>query len=153
MVDHSSRGSVLAARAIPGRRCLDGNVWLASGNSQPGPVPSNHRKAIGENIMDTLLAKQISPAPFTVREVAELSFETGQLLALGRQEHWDFRVLGQAPMPERPVRLGEWLLAPPENDSSSIPPRAPNPVQTIFSPGPRPEGFVPVDATPKHLSA
>ncbi len=103
--------------------------------------------------MDTLLAKQISPAPFTVREVAELSFETGQLLALGRQEHWDFRVLGQAPMPERPVRLGEWLLAPAEIDSSSIPARALSRVQTIFAAGLRPKGFVLVHEAPKLLPA
>lgn len=81
----------------------------------------------------------------------ELAVETRQLLSLGRQEKWSFQVLGQAPMPEKPIRLGEWLVTPAEIDTSVIPARALTRIQAIFAAGIRPQGFVLVHEAPKLL--
>jgi len=76
-----------------------------------------------------------------------------ELMTLGRQEIWDFAVLGQAPMPEEPIRLQDWLIVPAEQDSSDIPERALTRVQAIFAAGIRPKGFVLVHEAPMLLPA
>lgn len=76
-----------------------------------------------------------------------------ELMTLGRQELWDFAVLGQAPMPTQSIRLGDWLVVPAEQDSSEIPKRALERVQAIFAAGIRPKGFVMVHEAPMLLAA
>lgn len=74
-----------------------------------------------------------------------------ELMTVGQRELWDFAVLGQAPMPEEPVRLGDWLIIPAQQDSSEIPDRALARVQAIFAAGIRPKGFVLVHEAPMLL--
>jgi hypothetical protein len=76
-----------------------------------------------------------------------------ELMTLGRQESWEFAVLGQAPMPTQPVRLRDWLIVPAEQDSSEIPERALARVQFIFAAGIRPKGFILVHEAPMELPA
>ena len=82
-----------------------------------------------------------------------LSSETRQLVTLGREHGWDFFVLGQAPMLAEPVRLGDWLLVPVEQDSSHVPVRALERVRAIYAAGLRPQGFVLVHEAPPLLPA
>ena len=82
-----------------------------------------------------------------------LPVETEQLVSFGRRHSWPFQVLGQAPMVQEPVRLGDWLLVPAQEDSSQIPDRALARIQAIFAAGLRPQGFVLVHEAPKLLKA
>ena len=77
---------------------------------------------------------------------------TKQFIELGDQIGWDFFVLGQAPFPSDPFQLGDWLVVPAHQDSSLIPPRAYERVQSIYAAGLRPKGFVVVHEAPKLLS-
>lgn len=79
--------------------------------------------------------------------------EVQELMTLGRGESWDFAVLGQAPMPSRPVRLQDWLIVPAEQDNSEIPERALARVAAIFAAGIRPKGFILVHEAPMQLPA
>jgi hypothetical protein len=79
--------------------------------------------------------------------------EAHRLLTVGQEFGWEFMVLGQAPMPTQPVRLGEWLIVPAELDSSPIPERALKRVQAIYAAGLRPKGFVLVHEAPLQLAA
>ncbi|MGD8457024.1 MAG: hypothetical protein PVF83_11605 [Anaerolineales bacterium] len=85
--------------------------------------------------------------------VAQINPETNGLITLGGRRGWDFAVLGRAPMPKKPVRLGDWLIVPAHQDSSEIPKRAMERVQTIFAEGLRPKGFVLVHEAPMLLPA
>jgi len=82
-----------------------------------------------------------------------LSPEASEMIQLGRDHSWGFRVLGQAPMPERPARVGDWLIVPANLDSTQVPTRTLNRVQAIFEAGIRPEGFVLVHEAPLLLPA
>ena len=75
------------------------------------------------------------------------------LLRLGRQRGWDVTVLGQAPLPAEPVRLGDWLVVPAQQDDSPMPERTQRRVQAIYASGLRPQGFVVVHEAPKLLPA
>lgn len=77
----------------------------------------------------------------------------GQFLALGKKMGWPFQVLGKAPMLAEPIRIHDWLLVPAHQDSSPIPPRAYQRIQTIFTSGLRPQGFVLVHEAPKQIGA
>ena len=101
--------------------------------------------------MNTIVRKPISSSPYAGHRMPEPSFDTKQLLSLGQQENWRFRVLGRAPMPKEPVRLGDWLLAPVQIDSSPIPARSLARIQAIFAAGIQPQGFVLVHEAPKLL--
>ena len=79
--------------------------------------------------------------------------ESRQLLALGRTRGWGCSVLGKAPMPDNPVRVGDWLLVPAQHDSSPIPERAFRRIQTIYAAGLRPRGFILAHEAPKLLKA
>ena len=79
--------------------------------------------------------------------------ETRQLLTLGRENGWEFSVLGQAPLPREHFRLGDWMVVPAHQDNSVIPQRALERVQAIYAAGLRPKGFVVVHEAPKLLSA
>ena len=81
------------------------------------------------------------------------SNQVPRFVSLGKSHGWDFRVLGKAPMPSRHLRIGSWLLVPAQQDSSSIPIRAYERIQTIFAGGLRPQGFVLVHEAPLVLSA
>jgi len=81
------------------------------------------------------------------------SQETTQLISLADEHRWPFQVLGKAPMPDVPVRLGDWLLVPAQVDSSPIPQRAWERIQAIFGAGIRPQGFVLVHEAPMMLTA
>ena len=100
---------------------------------------SNNNNSISSGFVNRV-APMVSPA-------------TLQLLLLGQQRGWDFAVLGQAPLPEDPVRLGDWLIVPADQDTSQVPARALERVQAIYAAGIRPKGFVVVHEAPKLLSA
>jgi hypothetical protein len=87
-----------------------------------------------------------------VRPAALGSLEVRGLMDLSDQHGWDFAVLGQAPLPTEPVRLGDWLLIPAQEDTSSIPERTLARIQAIFAAGLRPKGFVVVHEAPKLLA-
>lgn len=79
--------------------------------------------------------------------------DTHRLMALGRERGWGCAVLGRAPLPDTPVRLGPWLIVPVHQDPSLIPDRALERVQAIFAAGLRPQGFVLVHEAPRLLTA
>lgn len=90
----------------------------------------------------------------TIEETRQdLSVETRRLLSLGDKAQWHFRVLGQAPMPQAPVRLKNWLVVPAMQDSSIIPARSLERIQGIYAAGIRPQGFVLVHEAPMALPA
>jgi len=82
-----------------------------------------------------------------------VSPETRRLVNLSRERGWDCAVLGRAPLPEEPVRLGDWLAVPVDQDSSLVPVRALERVQAIYAAGLRPLGFVLVHEAPGLLPA
>ena len=88
---------------------------------------------------------------FVGRVAPAVSPEVRQMVNLSRSQGWNCPVLGQAPLPSRPVRLGDWLIAPVHQDSSTIPTRALERVQAIYRAGLRPRGFVVVHEAPKLL--
>jgi len=79
--------------------------------------------------------------------------EARQLMTLGHENGWEFSILGQAPLPREHFRLGDWMIVPAHQDSSVIPARALERVQSIYASGLRPKGFVLVHEAPKLLSA
>ena len=76
-----------------------------------------------------------------------------QLLALGERNGWLFHYLGQAPIPINPIRAGNWLLMPAQQDNSRIPSRTYQRIQAIYAQGLRPKGFVVVHEAPLQLTA
>ena len=94
--------------------------------------------------------KLMAQEKFTTLKPIE-SLRVRELMTLGKDELWDFAVLGQAPMPEKPVRLEDWLIVPAQQDSSDIPEQALTRVQAIFAAGIRPKGFVLVHEAPMLL--
>jgi hypothetical protein len=103
--------------------------------------------------MNAITPQYVSSSLSTQQGSFELSGETRQFIALGRQYHWGFRILGQAPIPEEPVWLGDWLLVPAQINSSTIPERTLERIDTIFASGIRPQGFVMVHEAPKVLTS
>ncbi len=100
-------------------------------------LATNHRSLPSETAKHQLLPLQ----------------ETKELMSLAKEHRWGFQVLGNAPMPEQPVRLGDWLLVPALFDSSPILSRALERIQAIFAAGIRPQGFVLVHEAPMLISA
>jgi hypothetical protein len=98
--------------------------------------------------MNTSLRVNTLTTSFTRRLATTVSPETRGLIDLSDQHGWDFAVLGQAPMPDAPIRFGEWWIVPAEQDTSHIPTRALERVQAIFTAGSRPKGFVVVHEAP-----
>lgn len=76
-----------------------------------------------------------------------------QLLALGDFMGWRTQLIGEAPMLTEPVRLRDWLLVPAHEDSVRLPARTLRRIQTIYSQGLRPQGFVVVHEAPMQLPA
>jgi hypothetical protein len=76
-----------------------------------------------------------------------------QFLSLGDQLGWHTEVLGKAPMLKEPVRLQDWLLVPAHEDATELPHRTLKRIQTIYTQGLRPQGFVVVHEAPMQLTA
>ena len=76
-----------------------------------------------------------------------------QFLALGDLMGWHPQLIGKAPMLEKPVRLQDWMLVPAQDDTTEIPQRTLKRIQTIYSQGLRPQGFVVVHEAPMQLAA
>jgi len=74
-----------------------------------------------------------------------------QFLTLGNRLGWHTEVLGKAPMVETPVRLQDWLLVPAHEDATKLPHRTMKRIETIYSQGLRPKGFVVVHEAPMQL--
>jgi hypothetical protein len=79
--------------------------------------------------------------------------EAQAILNLGRQGGWDAFVLGNAPLPGDPVRVDDWLVVPAQQDSTPIPSRALERIESIYTAGIRPQGFVLVHEAPLRLPA
>ena len=77
--------------------------------------------------------------------------ETFKFVQFGQRRGWDVAVLGQAPMLDEPIHLKDWLLVPAHEDTSQLPSRAFNRIQTLFAAGIRPQGFVVVHEAPRQL--
>ena len=103
--------------------------------------------------MTTTYHAQSITTSFVGRVAQAVSPEARRLVALGEERGWEFTVLGQAPMLAEPVRLGDWLLVPIEQDSSLVPARALERVRAVFAAGLRPQGFVLVHEAPMLLPA
>lgn len=86
----------------------------------------------------------------TVDELASL--QTQQMLNLGRHNGWGFTVLGKADLPDRPIHLEKWLIVPAYEDKTPVPKRTLERIQTIYTAGLRPQGFVVVHEAPRLLS-
>jgi len=76
-----------------------------------------------------------------------------QFLSLGDQLGWHTEVLGKAPMLKQPIRLQDWLLVPAHEDTTELPHRTMKRIQTIYSQGLHPQGFVVVHEAPMQLAA
>ena len=94
----------------------------------------------------TLPSTVVRPTQHTINP------ETQAFVALGKEKEWEVAVLGRAPMLAEPVRLGDWLLMPVEEDASPMPTRAIERVQAIYAAGLRPQGFVVVHEAPLLLT-
>ena len=100
------------------------------------------------------LRSQRSLSTLVVERVALLaSPQTRAMVELAQEWSWACPVLGQAPLPVEPVRLGDYLLVPVQQDTSQIPDRALRRVDSLFAAGHRPKGFVVVHEAPKLLPA
>ena len=82
-----------------------------------------------------------------------LSTQSGQMVSLGRRNGWGFQHLGYAELPERPVRLQDWLIVPANQDTTPVPPRTLERIKGIYTAGFRPRGFVMVHEAPKTFQA
>jgi hypothetical protein len=82
-----------------------------------------------------------------------LATQTQLLMHIGYKFNWDFVNLGKAPIPEQPVRAGDWLIVSATEDSSRIPRQTMQRIQTIYQEGIRPLHWVVVHEAPFLLSA
>jgi hypothetical protein len=81
------------------------------------------------------------------------SWQTRQVLSLGRSNGWGFTVLGKADLPDRPIHLEKWLIVPAHEDSTPVPKRTLERIHAIYTAGLQPKGFVVVHETPRYLPA
>ena len=98
-----------------------------------------------EKQLDTQLILE-RPGEFITQSHAQ------QFLSLGDRLGWHTEVLGKAPMLKEPVRLQDWLLVPAHEDTTDLPQRTMKRIQTIYSQGLRPQGFVVVHEAPMQLA-
>ena len=94
------------------------------------------------------MERQIATVPSN-----KLSTPSIQLLNFGRKQGWKFNYLGKASLPDRPVHLEEWLIVPAHLDSSLVPDRAWERIQTIYASGYQPAGWLVIHEAPKLLAA
>lgn len=83
----------------------------------------------------------------------QLSRQAQQLVDVGRQNAWEFLVLGRAPMPTEVIQLTDWDIVPIGLDQSPIPDEAMERVRAVHAAGLRFQGFVVVHEKPKALPA
>ena len=102
--------------------------------------------------MNTLHSSNVTTYDPRKVPVFSLENDTNQLMNLGDRRGWDCAVLGRAPLPTNAFQLGEWWIVPAHQDTSVIPPRAMQRIQTLFEVGIRPKGFVIVHEAPKILT-
>ena len=81
-----------------------------------------------------------------------LATQTQLLMNVGYIFNWDFVNLGKAPIPDQPVRAGEWLIVSATEDTSPIPRQTMHRIQTIYQEGIRPLHWVVVHEAPFLLS-
>jgi len=91
----------------------------------------------------------------TINRPSQLTKErqVSLFLAVANRYGWSFPVLGNAPMPNTPIRLDKWLILPATADTSPLPQSAYRKVETLFREGVRPKGFVIVHEAPMVLPA
>jgi len=82
-----------------------------------------------------------------------LATQTQLLLDVGYKFNWDFVNLGRAPIPDQPVRTGDWLIVSATEDSSPIPRQTMHRIKTIYQEGIRPLHWVVVHEAPLQLCA
>ena len=82
-----------------------------------------------------------------------LATQAELLMDVGDRNNWNFVNLGKAPIPEHPVRAGDWLILSAMEDDSPIPNRTMQRIQTIYQKGIRPLSWVVVHEAPLLLSA
>lgn len=75
-----------------------------------------------------------------------------EIMALGKTNHWNFRVLGAAPVPDTAVYVNNWWLVPLAEDKSQIPARALERVRSLYAAGIRPKAFVIAHEAPKQIA-
>jgi hypothetical protein len=107
------------------------------------PLPIPPIFIIAQQAISNSLLKNFNSKKTTGRELLEFC----------RSEGWDAKVLGNAPLPEQPYRLGTWLIIPSHMDSNPMPERAMERIQTLFQNGYRPKGFFIIHEAPKELAA
>ncbi len=81
-----------------------------------------------------------------------LATQAELLMDVGERNNWRFVNLGKAPIPEQPVRAGEWLILSATEDSSPIPNKTMQRIKTIYQEGIRPLHWVVVHEAPFLLS-
>ena len=82
-----------------------------------------------------------------------LATQAELLMDVGDRNNWRFVNLGKAPIPEQPVRAGEWLIVSATEDTSPIPRQTMHRIKTIYQEGIRPMHWVVVHEAPFLLSA
>lgn len=75
-----------------------------------------------------------------------------EIMALGAANHWEFRVLGVAPVPPTAVYAKNWWLVPLHEDTSNIPARALERVKALYEAGIQPKAFVIAHEAPKQIA-
>ena len=103
--------------------------------------------------MTTRTSTRVSTNSLATIVTAMVSSNARELMTFGRRRGWDCAVLGQAPFPDEPVRLGNWLIIPAHQDTSPMPERTFGRIQDLYAEGLRVKGFVVVHEAPKLLSA
>jgi hypothetical protein len=133
---------------------MGSQLWLAASIGQPDRFSAPFGTVLNRRFEMNTTHTSRSLTTTLAGGVATLtSPDARNLMTLGREYGWNFTVLGQAPLPSDPVRFEDWVIVPAHQDSSPVPERAFERVQTIFAAGLRPKGFVIVHEAPKLLPA
>src|SRR5687767_2081771 len=88
----------------------------------------------------------------TLRRAMPVLEQERRIMALGEMRHWDFRVLGVAPVPHTAIYAKEWWLVPLHEDTSTIPARTLERVHALYEVGIRPKAFVIAHEAPKQIA-
>lgn len=97
-------------------------------------------------------SKQIlARAKIGLRQPIPAFLQERQILRVGVEQNWGFRVLGVAPVPPVPIFHNQWWLVPIEQDHSPIPERALERVHALYASGIRPRAFVIAHEVPLQL--
>ena len=81
-----------------------------------------------------------------------LATHTQLLLDVGYRNNWEFILMGKAPIPTQPIRVGDWLIVDAQEDQTRIPRKTMHRIQTVYAEGVRPESWVLVHEAPYLLS-